>query len=63
MKSYKFIFRKTNPANKKIIAENIFITSGDTFSAARARLNFCFGYDVLTKMQQAGFQNLSIREI
>lgn len=63
MKSYKFIFRKMDRNNKEILAENIFFTSGDTFAAARERLNFSFGFNVLSKMQQAGFQHLAIREI
>ncbi len=63
MKSYKFIFRKMDRSNKEILAENIFFTSGGTFAAARAKLNTAFGFNVLVKMQQDGFQNLAIREI
>lgn len=63
MKSYKFIFTKLDQTGEKILAENIFITSGDTFAAARDRLNFFFGCNVLVKMQRDGFQSLAIREI
>ena len=63
MKSYKFIFTKLDQAGKKILARNIYIASGDTFAAAREKLNTGFGDNVLSKMQRAGFQNLEIREI
>lgn len=63
MKSYKFIFTKLDPAGRKVLARNIYITSGDTFAAAKEKLNTGFGDNVLVKMQQAGFQRLEIKEI